>query len=116
MLTSIDVKFPSPFGTSSANYPAGEAGGLLPYINRIRYVPLQRVWFLGLFSLKTGIDFAHFGLELGMVYEGTTETYERIYRFNSKSIRKNRNMRIRNAFKDIFCLRSDLSNDEIISA
>ena len=25
------------------------------------------------FGLKTGIDFAHFGLESGMVFEGTTE-------------------------------------------
>ena len=28
--------------------------------------------------------FAHFGLESGMVFEGTTGVYERIYRFNSK--------------------------------
>ena len=28
--------------------------------------------FLRLFGLKTGIDFAHSGLELGMVFEGTT--------------------------------------------
>ena len=27
MLTSIDVKFPSPFGSSSVNYPAGARGG-----------------------------------------------------------------------------------------
>ena len=47
-------------------------------------MPSQKVWFLGLFDLKTGIDFAHFGLELGMVFEGTTGAYERIYRFNSK--------------------------------
>ena len=30
----------------------------------------------------------HFGLESGMVFEGTTGEYERIYRFNSKSIRR----------------------------
>ena len=30
MLTSIDVKFPSPFGISSANYPAGGGGGGTP--------------------------------------------------------------------------------------
>ena len=37
------------------------------------------------FCLKTGIDFAHFGLESGMVFEGTTEVYDRIYSsFNSK--------------------------------
>ena len=33
------------------------------------------------FGLKTGIDFAHFGLELGMVFEETTGVYERICRF-----------------------------------
>ena len=40
--------------------------------------------FLRYFGLKKGIDFAHFGLESGMVFEGTTAVYERICRFNSK--------------------------------
>ena len=49
----------------------------------------QRVWFLGPFGLKTGIDFADFGLESGMVFKGTKGVYERIIHcFNSKSIRK----------------------------
>ena len=48
------------------------------------YVPPQRVGFLRRFGLKTGIDFAYFGLESGMVFEGTTGVYERNYRFNSK--------------------------------
>ena len=46
-------------------------------------MPPQRVWFLGLFGLKTGIRFALFGLESGMVFEGTTGVCERSYRFNS---------------------------------
>ena len=33
---------------------------------------------------KTSIDFAHFGLESGMVVEGTTRVYKRIFRFNFK--------------------------------
>ena len=38
------------------------------------------VWaFLGLFGLKKKL-----GLESGMVVEGTTGVYQRIYRFNSK--------------------------------
>ena len=41
-----------------------------------RYVPTQRIWFLGLFGPKTGTHFAHFGLESGMVYERTTGVYE----------------------------------------
>ena len=51
-------------------------------------MPPQRVWILGLFGLKTGTDFGHFGLELGMVFEGATGMYERIYRFNPKSVRR----------------------------
>ena len=34
--------------------------------------------------LKTGIDFAYFGLESGMVFEGATGVYERICRFSSR--------------------------------
>ena len=48
----------------------------------------QRVGFLRRFGLKTGIDWAHFSLDSGMVFEETTEVYERIYRFNSKWIKK----------------------------
>ena len=52
-------------------------GGVQPYISHYRYVPPPRVWFLGRFGLKTGIHFAYFVLESGMVFEGTTEAYER---------------------------------------
>ena len=62
----------------------GGGGGHTPLYKPYRYVPPQRVEFLGLFGLKTGIDFGHFGLESGMVVEGTTGKYERIYRFSSK--------------------------------
>ena len=54
-------------------------GGGTSLYKPYRYPP-QRVWFWGLFGLKTGIHFAHFGLESGMVFEGTTGVYERIYR------------------------------------
>ena len=37
------------------------------------YVPPHRVAFLRRFGLKMGIHFAVFGLESGMVFEGTTE-------------------------------------------
>ena len=55
-----------------------------PLYKLYRYVPPHRVGFLHGFGLKTGIQFAHFGLESGMVFEGTTGLYERLYRFNSK--------------------------------
>ena len=51
------------------------------------------------FGLKTGIDFAHFGLELGMMYEGTTIVYQCVRRqaFPNEQEREC-NMRIRNGF------------------
>ena len=50
--------------------PGGGGGSSLykPYRN----VPPHRVGILRRFGLKTGIHFAHFGLESGMVFEGTT--------------------------------------------
>ena len=39
---------------------------------------------MGLFGLKTGTDFAHFGLESGRVFEGSLGACERIYRFNGQ--------------------------------
>ena len=37
--------------------------------------PLQRVGFLHHFGLKKSLDLAHFGPELGVVYEGTAVLY-----------------------------------------
>ena len=61
-------------------------GGVLPYITDklYRYVPPHRVGFLRGFGLKTGLHFAHFGLKSGIVFEGTTGVYKRVYRFSSK--------------------------------
>ena len=47
--------------------------GGTPLYKPYRYVPPHRVGFLHHFGLKTGIHFTHFGLESGMVFEGTTE-------------------------------------------
>ena len=61
---------------------------LLPGGTRIykpfRYMSPQRVGFLRRFGRKTGIEFAHFGLESGLVYEGTTVVYQCARHFNSK--------------------------------
>ena len=64
----------------------------------------------------SGLDFAFFRLELGMVFEGMAGLYERIYRFNSKCVRKiekfaNSNWILRNLFRYCF----NLSNNGIIS-
>ena len=50
--------------------------------------PKGMVSFCAFFGLKTGIDFAHFGVESSMVFEGVTGVHERNDRFNSKSVRK----------------------------
>ena len=73
-------------------------------------MPPHRVGFLRRLGLKTGIHYAHFGLESGMVLEGTTGLtglYERLYRFNSRRVRRKENvkdMRIRNGlFGEFVC-------------
>ena len=43
--------------------------------------PPQRVWFLDLFPLKTGVNFS---LEPSMVFERTKGAYKRIFRINFK--------------------------------
>ena len=54
-------------------------GGGTPLYKLYKYVPPHQVGFLHGFGLKKGIHFADFGLESGMVFEGTTAVYERIY-------------------------------------
>ena len=66
--------------TIAGKSPVGNS----PLYKLYRYVPPHPVGFLRRFGLKTGIHFAHFGLESGVVFEGTTGVYERIYRFHSK--------------------------------
>ena len=52
-----------------------ECGGSTPLYKPYRYVPPpQREGFLRRFGLN--IDFAHFGLESGMVYEGIRVVYQ----------------------------------------
>ena len=45
----------------------------------------QRIYiFFSRFGLKTGLHFAHFGLESGIVFDGTTGVYELICYFSSE--------------------------------
>ena len=48
-------------------FPGGGGGGGCDL-----HVLSQKVWVLGLFDVKTSKHFAYFGLELGVVFEGTT--------------------------------------------
>ena len=57
---------------------------VVPYISHIAMC----LGFLGRFGLETGKNFAHFGLESGMVYKGTTVLYQCVNRFNYNRIRK----------------------------
>ena len=60
--------------------------GELPYISHIGMCrPEGYIYiFFSRFGLKTGLHFAHFGLESGIVFDGTTGVYERICYFSSK--------------------------------
>ena len=51
-----------------ADAELGGGGGTTPLYKPYRYVPPQKVSFLRRFGLKTGVDFAHFGLESGNVF------------------------------------------------
>ena len=59
--------------------PPKWGGGGTPLYKLYKYVPPHQVEFLRRFGLKKGIHFADFGLESGMVFDGTTGVYERIY-------------------------------------
>ena len=72
--------------------------------------------FLRRFGLKTGINFAHFGLESGMVFEETTECMNVFIVSIPVSKERKRNMQIRSEFKFFFCLHCNLCNDNIIAA
>ena len=75
----------------SGQVAGGRGGGGTPLYKPYRYVPPppHRVGFLRLFGLKTGIHFAPFGLESGVVFEGTTRVYERILRRRNKTESQN---------------------------
>jgi len=92
----------------------GEGWGT-PWCRPYRYVPPHQVGFLQFWGLKMAIDF-DFGLELDMGFEETVVVYERIYRFNSKWVRKKEKYAILNGFEESFCLRSNISNKDIIFA
>ena len=74
----------SPKSPRNTLQPPGLKPGGTPLYKLCRYVPPHRVGFLHLFGLKMSIAFASFGLESGMVFEGTTGVNEHINRLNSK--------------------------------
>ena len=52
--------------------------------------PPPKSMVLRRFGLKRGIDFLHFSLESGMVFEGSTGVHERICRFKFQINEKER--------------------------
>ena len=68
------------------NFGGGGVGGVLLYINYIGMCHPKGYgfWAYGVSGLKMGVHFAHFGLELGMAFEGSMRMYEHIYHFSSK--------------------------------
>ena len=47
----------------------GGGGGGTPLYRLYKYVPLNRLGLLLRFGLRTGIHFAHFGLESGVIFD-----------------------------------------------
>ena len=79
------------------------------FINR--YVSPQREWFLRRFGLKMGIDFAHFSLESGMVFEETTGVMYLSFQFQMN--KKEREIwEFKMDFLYFCCQHSNLSNDD----
>ena len=74
-------------------------------------MPSQGVWCLHCFVLKMDTDFSHFGLESGIVFQGTRGLYEGIYPSNSKWVIKKEKC----ANTEILLVCINLSNDNIIS-
>ena len=57
---------------------------VLPYINHIGMCRPKGWGFLHHFGLKTGIHSVYFGLESGLVLEGSTGVFELIYRLSKE--------------------------------
>ena len=77
-------------------------------------MPPHRVGFLRRFGLKTGIRFAHFGLESSIVFEGTTGDERTSFQFQMSRKEKYANSKRIN-LRNFFCLHLNLSNVNIIS-
>ena len=81
--------------------------------------PKGYTWFLGHFGLKTGIDFAQFGLESDFVFEETKGVYKRHLSFKFQINQKEivicwiRNGFLRSLFDWAYKLKS--KNDDFIS-
>ena len=75
-------------------------------------MPLRRVCFSAVSVSKMGIDFAHFGLKSGMVFEETKEVYERIINKKKREICEFEFAK--RSLKNLFSWRSYLTNDDII--
>ena len=59
--------------------------GETPLYKPYRYVPPPKdIYIFSRFGLKTGLHFAHFGVESAIVFDGITGVYERICYFSSE--------------------------------
>ena len=97
--------------------PSGGGITSLYELYRYMYVLPQGVGFLRRFGLKTGIRLCSFWSGTGYGFPGNcVSRYERIYRYNSKWVRKKEKYaNSKWIFRNLFCCCSNLSCDEIIS-
>ena len=89
MLKAASAQIPiffKPISILALNHRPSRRGGgaVLPYINHIGMCRPKGWGFLHHFGLKTGVHSVYFGLESGMVFEGTTGVFELIYRLSKE--------------------------------
>ena len=99
------------------NRPVFLTGGT-PLYKLYRCVPPHRVGFLRRLGLKTGMHFAHFGLDrIGYGFWGNCGSIWTYWSFQFQMSKKEREIwEFEMDLKNFFCVRSNLSNDNKISA
>ena len=105
-IACLDLSTGNLQGETSRQLCFGPWEGGAPLYRPYRYAPPQRVWFWRCFGLKKGSDFAHFSLESGMLYKGTSVVYECVCCFNIINEKKK---------EKSFCWRTKLGNGDIFS-
>ena len=84
--------------------PEGGGGGVLPYLNFIGMCRPIGAGFFAPFWTENGPTFCPFWFGIGMVFEGTTGVFKRIYREKWVSSKKE-GIWIWKGFEEFFCLR-----------
>ena len=128
----VGLWFATNLSRSQNLFPTGGVGGgVTPLYKPYWYVPPQRVWFFGAFLVWKQVYTLPIWVWIRVWFSRELRERTNVFivtviltewgRTREKELthdllERNRNMRIRNAFQEILCLRSSLSNYDIIFA